>query len=178
MAKHLLAFPDLCTGCNRCTYVCSAVKEGLFIPARARIHIQNFPLHGYSVPCICFQCPKPECLEACPEEAIYKNDEEVALVDQEKCNGCGVCVPACPYGMIELNADNLAYKCDYCGGEPACVEECYPGAIVFAEPDQEQKKIKALQMKHRSALSEAEKKRLERAEIFLKEARPAAAVSA
>ena len=77
MEKHLLAIPNRCTGCNRCTYVCAAVKEGMFTPSRARLKINNFPLEGYSVPSICFQCPKPDCLEACPEEAIYKNERGV-----------------------------------------------------------------------------------------------------
>jgi Fe-S-cluster-containing dehydrogenase component len=61
----------------------------------------RFSFNGYSVPSICFQCPKPDCLKACPHEAIYKNENEIVLVDKEKCDGCGDYVTACPYGMIE-----------------------------------------------------------------------------
>ncbi|MBW1963469.1 MAG: 4Fe-4S dicluster domain-containing protein, partial [Deltaproteobacteria bacterium] len=121
MEKVLYAIPELCTGCVRCAYVCSALKEGRFIPSKSRIHINNFSLKGYSVPSICFQCPKPDCLKACPEKAIYKDENQVVLIDQEKCNQCGDCVAACPYGMIELKGGGFAYKCDYCGGDPACV---------------------------------------------------------
>jgi Fe-S-cluster-containing hydrogenase component 2 len=159
MENVLFAIPDLCTGCNRCAYVCSAVKDGNFIPSKSRIHINNFNLKGYAVPSICFQCPKPECLEACPEEAIYKNETDVVLVDLNKCNECGDCVTACPYGMIEQDAEGLAYKCDYCNGDPACIKECEPGAIVYQAEDKEQRKLRGLQMKQRIESGNPEEKR-------------------
>lgn len=149
MEEILYAVPDLCTGCNRCVYVCSAIKEGKFYPSKSRIHINNFSFNGYSVPSVCFQCPKPECLKACPEEAIYKDENEVVLVDRQKCDGCGDCVTACPYGMIEQDDKGLAYKCDYCGGAPACVKECSPAAIVYQAQDKEMRKLRGLQMKQR-----------------------------
>ena len=149
MGKHLFANPELCTGCNRCVYVCSAVKQGLFQPTKARIHINNFPLRGYSVPSICFHCLKPDCMNACPEGAITKDDDGIVLVNAEKCNDCGDCVDACAYGMIEVGSDHIAFKCDYCGGDPACVKECEPEAIVFVEGDKQMRKHNGLQMKQR-----------------------------
>jgi Fe-S-cluster-containing dehydrogenase component len=159
LEKYLLAFPELCTGCNRCAYACSAEKTGMFMPSRSRIHINNFPLEGFSAPSICFQCANPDCIKACPEEAIYRNTSDVVIIDQEKCVGCGDCVEACPYGMIGLDEKNSAYKCDYCGGDPACVEECEPKAILFSEPDKEKLKQRALQMKHRSESGHPDQKR-------------------
>lgn len=159
MKNILYAIPDLCTGCNRCTYVCSAVKEGKFIPLKSRIHINNFSLSGYAVPSVCFQCPKPDCLEACPKEAIYKDENDVVLVDLNKCNGCGDCVSACPYGMIEQDEDGLAYKCDYCNGDPACVRECSPVAIVYQAEDKDLRKLRNLQMKQRIESGSSEEKR-------------------
>jgi len=149
MEKHLLAIPNRCTGCNRCTYVCAAVKEGMFMPSKARLKINNFPLQGYSVPSVCFQCPKPDCLEACPEGAIFKNERGVVAVNVPKCNGCGDCVAACPYGMIEQYGSGKAYKCDLCGGNPACVAECHYGALVFKEADKIERQQRGIQMKQR-----------------------------
>ena len=149
MEKHLLAIPNRCTGCNRCVYACSAVKEGVFMPSRARIKINNFPLQGYSVPSVCFQCPKPDCLEACPEKAIFKNERSVVVVDARKCDSCGDCVSACPYGMIEQYGSGQALKCDLCGGTPACASECQFGALVFKAPDSISRKLRAVQMKQR-----------------------------
>jgi carbon-monoxide dehydrogenase iron sulfur subunit len=149
MEKHLLAIPNRCTGCNRCVYACAAVKEGMFMPSKSRIKINNFALEGYSVPSVCFQCPKPDCLAACPHEAIYKNESRTVVVDAHKCDGCGDCVSACPYGMIEQYASGIAYKCDLCGGNPVCVTECHYGALVFKEADKISLKLRAAQMKQR-----------------------------
>lgn len=167
MEKHLLAIPNRCTGCNRCTYACSAVKEGLFMPSKARIKINNFPLQGYSVPNICFQCPKPDCMEACPVEAIFKNDRGVVVVDAGKCEGCGDCVEACPYGMIEQYVSGKAYKCDLCGGTPACANECEYGALVFKEPDKVSRKLRNQQMKQRISQGTPEEKRIRLAEKIM-----------
>ena len=171
MEKQLYAIPDLCTGCNRCIYVCTAVKEGMFIPSKSRIHINNFTLRGYSVPSICFQCPKPECLDACSEGAIYKDENDVVLINREKCNGCGECVDACPYGMIEMDGDDLAYKCDYCGGDPACVKECEPKALVYQEEEKEMRRLRGLQMKQRMESGTPEEKRNQLGQNLLKAAR-------
>ncbi|MFH1134930.1 MAG: 4Fe-4S dicluster domain-containing protein [Pseudomonadota bacterium] len=171
MEKYLIAFPDLCTGCNRCVYVCSGEKEGMFIPRLARIHAANFPIKGYSVPLVCFQCPKADCQEACPEKAISRDNLDVVVVDGEKCTGCGECVKACPYGMIELNDQGRAFKCDYCGGDPACVKECEPRALVFGELSTEAVKARGFQMKQRVDDDSAEEKRSRRARAILAQSR-------
>lgn len=150
MSQLLFADPDKCTGCNRCAYVCSAVKTGKFAPAKARIQINNFPHKGFSVPSICFQCPGAPCHKACPSDAISRNADDVVVVDAEKCTACGSCVTACPYGMIELDPQDTARKCDYCGGDPACIKECFPGALVFQEKTPELIKLKGSQMKQRA----------------------------
>lgn len=151
MNKNLYADPAKCTGCNRCTYVCSAIKTGEFSPARARIKVNNFPHSGFAVPSVCFQCPGAPCHRACPSDAISRSADDVVVVNAEKCTGCGACVAACPYGMIELDAGEVATKCDYCGGDPACVKECFPGALVFQEKTPELIKLKGVQMKQRAA---------------------------
>ena len=170
MEKHLLAVPNRCTGCSRCVYACSAVKEGLFMPSKARIRITNFPLEGYSVPNICFQCPKPDCLEACPEGAIYKNTRGIVVIDTKKCDGCGDCIAACPYGMIDRYGSGQAFKCDLCGGSPACVSECHFGALLFKEPDKIERKLRGGQMKQRQTQPEARDKQLSLARAVLAEA--------
>ncbi len=170
MEKHLLAVPNRCTGCNRCVYACSAAKEGMFMPSKARLKINNFPLQGYSVPSVCFQCPKPDCLKACPEQAIFKNKRGVVVVDVRKCDGCGDCVTACPYGMIEQYSSGKAFKCDLCGGAPACVSECQFGALVFKEPDGILRKLRGTQMKQRITVGTPDEKRHQLAANILNDA--------
>ncbi len=171
MNKHLFANPDLCTGCGRCTYVCSAVKEGAFIPSLSRIRISNFPLQGYSVPNICFQCPKADCLAACPEQALVRNEAGVVLVVEEKCTGCRACIEACPYGAIELNRNGVAYKCDTCGGDPACVRECHPGALLFEATNGDLVRLRAAQLANRTTQGSPQGRRRQLAQRLMKAAR-------
>jgi Fe-S-cluster-containing dehydrogenase component len=170
MEKHLLTIPNRCTGCNRCVYACAAVKEGMFMPSKARIHINNFPLNGYSVPNICFQCPNADCMKACPQGAIYKNEREVIVVDAAKCDGCGDCVNACPYGMIEQYSSGKAFKCDLCGGNPVCATECHFGALVFKEADKVSLKLRGAQMKQRITEGSPDEKRYQLAMNMLQAA--------
>ncbi len=169
MKKQLLAIPNRCTGCNLCVYICSALKEGMFMPSKARIWITNFPQKGYSVPNICFQCPAADCMKACPEDAIFKNEKDVIVIDAKKCNGCGDCVTACSYGVIEQYESGNAFKCDLCGGNPACVGECNFGALVFKEPDKISRKLRATQMKQRITEGSTTDKRHELASNILEE---------
>ncbi len=169
MEKQLLAIPNRCTGCMRCAYACSAVKEGLFMPSKARIQVNNFAQQGYSVPNVCFQCPSPDCAKACPQEAVFKNERGVVVVDAVKCDGCGECVAACPYGMIEQYGSGKAFKCDLCGGAPACTAECNFGALVFKEPDQLSLRCRKDQMKQRITEGDPDEKRYRLARNLLDE---------
>jgi len=51
-------------------------------------------------------------------------------IDLDKCTGCGNCVPACPFGLLEIVAEKVQVKdgCTLCG---ACEEACDCGAIVI-----------------------------------------------
>jgi anaerobic carbon-monoxide dehydrogenase iron sulfur subunit len=171
MNKQLFADPEKCTGCNRCASVCSAMKTGSFAPSFARIKVNNFPHRGFAVPSVCFQCPNAPCHKACPSGAISRNEDDVVVVDSQKCIACGSCVKACPYGMIELGEQLTAAKCDHCGGDPACVKECFPGALVFTEKTPELMKLKGTQMKQRSTDGRSEEKRNRLGRAILKNMR-------
>ncbi|MFC1892583.1 ATP-binding protein [Chloroflexota bacterium] len=59
---------------------------------------------------------------------------QIVRIDEEKCNGCGLCVPACAEGalqIIEGKAKLISEK--YCDGLGACLGECPQGAIVIEE---------------------------------------------
>ena len=56
----------------------------------------------------------------------------VAVVDPEKCAGCGICVDVCPAGAIEVNQQAVVND-QACTGCAACVSECPNEAIVIAQ---------------------------------------------
>jgi formate dehydrogenase iron-sulfur subunit len=89
---------------------------------------------------VCKHCAPAPCLEACPTGAIFRTEFETVVVQQDICNGCGYCVPACPFGVVALNqADGKAHKCTLCydrlkgGLEPACAKACPTDSIQFGE---------------------------------------------
>ena len=56
----------------------------------------------------------------------------VAVVDSEKCAGCGICVDVCPTGAIEVDQQAVVND-EACTGCAACVSECPNEAIVIAQ---------------------------------------------
>jgi formate dehydrogenase iron-sulfur subunit len=89
---------------------------------------------------VCKHCANAPCLEACPTGALFKTEFDTVVVQQDICNGCGYCVPSCPFGVVELNLlDGKAHKCTLCydrlkgGFEPACAKACPTDSIQFGE---------------------------------------------
>jgi len=56
----------------------------------------------------------------------------VAVVDSEKCTGCGICIDVCPVSAIEVNQEAVIND-ETCTGCAACVAECPNEAIVIAQ---------------------------------------------
>jgi formate dehydrogenase iron-sulfur subunit len=51
---------------------------------------------------VCKHCTQAGCLEACPTGAIIRSEFNTVVIQDDICNGCGYCVPACPFGVVEL----------------------------------------------------------------------------
>ncbi len=50
---------------------------------------------------VCKHCTHAGCLDVCPTGALFRTEFGTVVVQQDICNGCGYCVPACPYGVID-----------------------------------------------------------------------------
>ena len=92
---------------------------------------------------VCKHCTHSACLDVCPTGAIVRTEYGTVVVQDDVCNGCGYCVPACPYGVLDKReADGGVHKCTLCydrlgdGLEPACAKACPTDSIQFGELDE------------------------------------------
>ncbi|MCT2591624.1 4Fe-4S dicluster domain-containing protein [Streptomyces sp. N2-109] len=92
---------------------------------------------------VCKHCTHAACLDVCPTGSLFRTEYGTVVVQEDICNGCGYCVPACPYGVIEQRpADGRAFKCTMCydrlgaGQEPACAKACPTESIQFGPLDE------------------------------------------
>ncbi|WEH38256.1 4Fe-4S dicluster domain-containing protein [Streptomyces sp. AM 2-1-1] len=92
---------------------------------------------------VCKHCTHAACLDVCPTGSLFRTEFGTVVVQQDICNGCGYCVPACPYGVIEQRPeDGRAFKCTLCydrlgaGQEPACAKACPTESIQFGPLDE------------------------------------------
>jgi Pyruvate/2-oxoacid:ferredoxin oxidoreductase delta subunit len=55
---------------------------------------------------------------------------EIILIDEEKCDGCGLCIPSCPEGALAIVDGKAKLVSEsYCDGMGACIGECPLGAM-------------------------------------------------
>ncbi len=98
---------------------------------------------------VCKHCTHAACLDVCPTGSLFRTEFGTVVVQPDICNGCGYCVPACPYGVIERRSGdagtknvNIAQKCTLCydrlgvGQKPACAQACPTESIQFGDVDE------------------------------------------
>jgi formate dehydrogenase iron-sulfur subunit len=92
---------------------------------------------------VCKHCTHAACLEVCPTGALLRTEFGTVIVQEDVCNGCGYCVPACPFGVLDKREDDgRVWKCTLCYDrltddmEPACAQACPTNSIQFGEHDE------------------------------------------
>lgn len=63
---------------------------------------------------------------------------KIIQIDEEKCNGCGLCIPNCPEGAIQIIDEKARLISDlFCDGLGACLGYCPQAAITITEREAE-----------------------------------------
>jgi len=101
----------------------------------------------------CNQCSAAPCVTICPTTALKKRADGIVDVDSSACIGCKSCMQACPYDALYINDESgTAEKCHFCahrtevGLAPACAVVCPTEAIVpgdFHDPNSRVSQLRA-----------------------------------
>jgi formate dehydrogenase iron-sulfur subunit len=184
---------SVCIGCKACEVACKewnlVPEDGMVwtgesydntseLGANTWRHVafieQNEPLHGtpeHGVDAlrwlmssdVCKHCTHAACLDVCPTGSLFRTEYGTVVVQEDICNGCGYCVPACPFGVLDKRhiprhsgdppgdvlglqlgkkEDGRVWKCTLCydrlkgGHEPACAKACPTDSIQFGPLDE------------------------------------------
>ena len=107
---------------------------------------------------VCKHCTHAACLDVCPTGSLFRTEFGTVVVQEDICNGCGYCIPACPFGVIDQRkGDGRAWKCTMCydrlrdGLEPACSTACPTQSIQFGELSSLQERAREREATLRSA---------------------------
>jgi len=116
---------------------------------------------------VCKHCTSAACLEVCPTGALFRSEFGTVVVQEDICNGCGYCVPACPFGVIDRREDDgRAFKCTLCydrlkdGMEPACAKACPTDSIQFGE-------VEELRERAAARVGELRRQQVDQARLYL-----------
>ncbi|MEV0715526.1 4Fe-4S dicluster domain-containing protein [Asanoa sp. NPDC050611] len=112
---------------------------------------------------VCKHCTHAGCLDVCPTGSLFRTEFGTVVVQEDICNGCGYCVSACPYGVIDRREDDgRAWKCTLCydrigeGMTPACAQACPTESIQYGELDElRDRAAKRVEVLHQRGVSEA-----------------------
>lgn len=122
----------------------------------------------FYLPRLCNHCTDAPCVAACAEHFERKGGEPslrkrvedgIVTIDQEGCDGCGVCVARCPYKIPLRNLTTNAFEmCDFCIGRitrnyaPVCAKSCPARGMYFGYLDDEESFVHKLVEEYRVAL--------------------------
>ncbi|MEV6929041.1 4Fe-4S dicluster domain-containing protein [Dactylosporangium sp. NPDC051485] len=99
---------------------------------------------------VCKHCTHAACLDVCPTGSLMRTEFDTVIVQADICNGCGYCISACPYGVIDRReGDGRAWKCTLCydrigdGLRPACATACPTESIQYGPLDELRERAQA-----------------------------------
>jgi formate dehydrogenase iron-sulfur subunit len=123
---------------------------------------------------VCKHCTNAGCLDVCPTGALFRTEFGTVVVQDDICNGCGYCVAACPFGVIDRRIEHktdgtktknvgIAQKCTLCYDRlsedqtPACAQACPTQSIQFGTLDElRERAVNRVEALHAAGVPEAQ----------------------
>ena len=97
-AQNLLLIDlDNCTRCDACVRACATAHDGVSRLLRDGLRYDHF-----LVATACRSCRDPLCMTQCPVGSIRRK-ENLEIIIEDWCIGCGKCAELCPYGNINMH---------------------------------------------------------------------------
>jgi anaerobic carbon-monoxide dehydrogenase iron sulfur subunit len=145
--KTIFVNPERCVACRTCEIACAVNRSSLSrklpeaiyeaVPPLPRVRVEPGATEK-GFPVQCRHCDEAPCLDACPAGALYRDEEGLVGVRDERCVGCWMCVMVCPFGAPQpFRSYRKIIKCDRCKGMEStyCVESCPTGAMILVDSE-------------------------------------------
>lgn len=146
--KSIFVNKERCVACKTCEISCALNRSSLSKQLPEAIYERVAPMSRVSVeptgiqggfPIQCRHCEDAPCLDACPSGALYRDQEGLVLVHDERCIGCWMCLMVCPFEAPKpFRQFRKMIKCDRCVGmdAPYCVENCPTKALILVDSEE------------------------------------------
>lgn len=156
-----------CKNARKCVESCQKAHDLEINEEHMKVQLLRDSEDGplYWLPKPCFHCNQPPCVTVCPTGATFKRDDNIVLIDNQRCIGCKFCVSSCPYSSRSFNwkhkkifersdveyspetsvprTEGTVMKCDFCpdmareGKLPHCVTGCPMGVIYYGDKNED-----------------------------------------
>jgi Fe-S-cluster-containing dehydrogenase component len=162
MANYGMAFDyQLCINCRACEVACKE-ENGIELGANAhRLWIQenntpkkdfwdNSQINTEFLQMQCQQCEDAPCMKACPNLAIYRDNNGIVRLHENKCDLSLDCMKACPYNARYIDTKKkITDKCIFCADTrlakglttTACQITCPSKVRIFGDLDDPKSQI-------------------------------------
>ena len=159
--KGFLIDASKCVGCHACQIACKDEHCGncwmpyaaeqpesgqFWLKVNQKERGQRPQVKVSYVPTPCMHCENAPCIAAAKDDAVYRRDDGLVIIDPVKAKGQKAIVGACPYHKIFWNEElQIPQKCTGCAHllddedspirVPRCMDNCPVGVIQFGELD-------------------------------------------
>ena len=123
---------DHCIGCFSCMYACSRILRRHGGTSKAALRVRYYTgVEGAFSLRVCSRCETPDCVTACPKEALIAARGGGVRLKADLCIHCRKCIRACGIAALQWDEiEKLPIPCIHCG---QCAKYCPNGVLALVE---------------------------------------------